>query len=203
MDLGRWSLQGIRKISRLSDRYRDLHTFLGEVLEGEPAERSEAVVRVPFRLRDDLESILELKFPKQGKGSAREKFDQAVFEALAPFFEAGFRLSRERGVRGLGAEAKLHSMFMLGRAFQTAAQGGAALPFQLPVVGPDRVLRARARPLLKKMDLDAVEKLHDASAFMCEPSPGTVYILICDRPHPWQVGVIEATQGVLQELFSR
>jgi hypothetical protein len=208
MDLGRLGLQGIRHIVRLSDHYRGLHEYLAQVLEGErsltaplPQEERQAVApapvqSIPFTVRDDIETFRE-QFSTQAPGAKAGKRDAEVFEALAPYFEAGFRLSR-----GMQGEVRLHSMFIFGRVFQTQDPGGMVLPFVLPVLGRDRVASTRARPVLRRMQLEAVDKLHDASAFLFEPRLGVMMLLICDRPHPWQVGHVERTHEALKAIYA-
>lgn len=195
MDLNRWGLQ---KFTRLSDRCRNFQEFLGEVLEGERslihenAKQDEAPL---FAVRDDVERILLTPVPSRGLQSRRA---ENVFEGLAPFFEAGFllRAKAETGTR-------LLEMFLFGRVFVPPDSDGASVRLAIPEIEPGSVFKAPIRPVLRAFNLDSVKALHDANAFLMMPAPGVTILLICNRPHPWQQGVIERTRDVLREIFTK
>lgn len=210
MDLGRWNLRhitGLTKLSHLSDRYRGFHEMLAEVLEGEreflptaSAPASRASEAESFQVRDDLELVLEeFKASAKGGRALLSKRDDVFFEALSEYFEAGFYFSRSEKNE---SEPRLRSMFLFGRSFHPQDEAGTLVPFQLPKVGPHQVLKAGAWPILRAFRLESLHKLRDAGAFLFEPKPGTLFLLVCDRPHPWQVGRIERAHALFTRAFA-
>jgi hypothetical protein len=209
MDLGRWNLRhitGLTKLSNLSDRYRGFHEMLAEVLEGEreflPAASAPTLgtsAAESFQVRDDIELVLE-GFKASAKGGrALFKRDEVFFEALSEYFEAGFYFSRSEKNE---SEPRLRSMFLFGRSFHPQDEAGTLVPFQLPKAGPHQVLKARAWPVLHAFKLESLHKLRNAGAFLFEPKPGTLFLLVCDRPHPWQVGRIERAHALFTRAFA-
>lgn len=199
MDLNRWGLQ---KFTRLSARYRNFQEFLGQVLEGERSLLENSGTRggaedaeEPFSVRDDIERLLQTPVPSRGQQSRRA---ESIFESLAPFFEAGFLVKG-----GPESGGRLLEMFMFGRVFVPPEPEGAAVHLPLPAMRPDQVFKGPVKPILRSFKLETIRTLHDASVFLFAPKPGVYFLVICDRPHPWQLGMIEKTQMVLSELFAK
>ncbi|MEK7358129.1 MAG: hypothetical protein AAB250_16910, partial [Bdellovibrionota bacterium] len=53
------------------------------------------------------------------------------------------------------------------------------------------VVRGRVAPLLREANLEKLKSFETADALAFEPAADRVFVLISDRPHPWQVGMIE------------
>ena len=196
MEFSRW---GIDKIIRISDRYRDFTAFLTDVLEGERSlidtgrEPAEAL----FQARDDFSLVLESRRlrlrPPERVG--------AVFRSLAPYFEAGFLLRPSLDGSSSGQHVSLDSMFLFGKSFQPGAKESPQVELPLPRFSSGRVYRGRVAPVLEVFRLDGHGLLKDASAFAFQPAPGSVILLICNRPHPWQVGAVERAVAAVEEAL--
>ena len=208
MDIGRW---GLEKVSKLTDRYRDFHQFLGDVLEGQrswlkPREGSTSTSpgqaaplgEARFFPRNDVEKILELT--QKGR---RPKLE-TVFKALVPYFEAGFLIENGTvgGATGFGEDTSaLRSMFLFGHAFSPSESGDMPVRLALPDFKKELVVKGRVMPVLKTFELESFQTLHEASTFAFSPAPGYVIVLICNRPHPWQVDMIERMYLNVMELL--
>lgn len=211
MDLSRW---GLRRISKIGDRYRNFREFLGDVLEGDrtliaPETIEGATVETQFSVRDDLASLLasaeltqKLVPATSRKAGAplvnAKRVDrvQLIFEALAPFFEAGFCLSKNG--------ERLDSMFLFGRVFNaTDADSLENVRLALPPLRSGQVVKGRVRPVLEVFGIESLTLLDDASSFAFTPVSGRVFLLICNRPHPWQILAIENAFETVSELLAR
>jgi hypothetical protein len=206
MDFSRWGLPGFQQFSVWSDKYRNFQEFLGEVLEGDrdllsqadepagagaiarPAKSDVARGEGLFAVRSDIESILRSPLPSRGRSVLKI---ESTFSDLAPFFEAGFLFSDEGVV-------ELRSMFIFGRVFVPQGFERTKVPVEFPRSGFAGVLKGRTRPLLAALELQAVKVLQGADAFAISPRPGAVVVLLCSRPHPWQLGVLEKTYQILK-----
>lgn len=183
MDLSRLN---IPTLARLGHRYRHFREFLAQVLEGERTlldPQAEIENEEPEFFRNDDLSLVTREL-SQLAASGRANL-ATVFNTLAPFFEVGFSLRRE------GEDLKLESMFLLGRVFAPSGVNEPLVDFGL---GPERiegVIRGRVAPILREARLEKLKMLESADALAFEPAAGRVFVLISDRPHPWQVGVIE------------
>ena len=197
MDLSRW---GFDRLLRLSNRYRNLKTFLAEILDGERSlveGESPAQIEEAFEVRDGFETI---EAPYKLRDQDRVG---AVFRALAPCFEAGFLVRRCLKTAGESEAVELESMFVFGRVFTPSSEEVPRYEMKLPIFDPERVFRGRAPAVLAPFRLDRVSRLSDASAFAFAPQPGVYIVLICGRPHLWQIAAIEATvkrvRGLLKD----
>jgi hypothetical protein len=201
MDFSRWGLPGFQKFSTWSDKYRNFQEFLAEVLEGDRDllphasagacavdQRDSFRVESPFSVRSDIETVLRSPLPSRGRSAL--KID-SVFADLAPFFEAGFLFSDDGVV-------ELRSMFLFGRVFVPQGFERTKVPVELPGSGFAGVLKGRTRPLLAALGLQTVKLLHGMDAYAISPRPGTVVVLLCNRPHPWQFGMLEKTHEILK-----
>jgi hypothetical protein len=209
MDIGRW---GLEKVSKLTDRYRDFHQFLGDVLEGVPLPNfSSAGAPVPqrepsFSAQNDIEKILDL--PQLRKQKGRSPKLEAIFKSLVPYFEAGFLIQTiaagaqsPQRTSTQDSTSVLRSMFLFGHAFSPSDSGEMPVSLALPSFQKELVVRGRVMPVLKTFELETFKTLHDASTFAFSPSPGFVILLICNRPHPWQVDMIERTYLTVMETL--
>jgi hypothetical protein len=185
------------KLTKWSDRARNFHEFLGDVLEGEReivkaaplvSSRANAVHThdTHFEPRNDIENALLVA----SRGRAPITLETR-FAALAPYFEAGFIFEQTE----LG-ETRLESMFLFGRVY---APRGAETRTTVPVPpsGFPGVLRGKVDPLLRAFRLQNVAVLHDADVFAISVRRGVVALLVCNRPHPWQVGLMEEAYDIL------
>ena len=182
------------KFSKLSSHARNFHDFLGDVLEGEREIMADAGTthgsrkrHAPFSARSDVENALML--PSRGRGELR--FEDR-FAALAPFFEAGFIFEQTEL-----DETRLRSMFLFGQVFVPKGKAEESVPPNLPEPGFKGVRRGRIEPLLATYRLEGLKNLHDGHVFAMSVSRGVVVLLVCNRPHPWQVGMVESAYGIL------
>jgi hypothetical protein len=183
------------KLTKWSDRARNFHEFLGDVLEGEREIVKAAPLRsgtqvhhaeTHFEPRNDIENALLAA----SRGRAPVTLETR-FAALAPFFEAGFIFEQTE----LG-ETRLESMFLFGRVY--APRGAETrTKLQVPPSGFPGVLRGKVEPLLKAYRLQNVAVLHDSDVFAISVRRGVVALLVCNRPHPWQVGIVEEAYNLL------
>lgn len=185
MDLSRLN---ISSLGRLGKRYKNLREFLAQVLEGErhlldpKAEVSDDTPE--FHRSDDTNAVKRdlTKLIASGRSDVAN-----VFGALAPFFEVGFSLRREHG------ELKIESMFLMGRVFVPPGVTEPTVDFGLSDRAISGIERGRVSPLLKEANLENLSStLSEADALAFEPKAGRVFVLVSDRPHPWQVGMIES-----------
>ncbi len=178
------------KLSKWSDRARNFQEYLGDILEGE----RELIQEVPsaatpapvFTVRNDLETAQLL--PSRGRSAGIEQ----KFAALAPFFEAGFIFEEKKG-----SAPRLRSMFLFGSVFNP--QGSTEISVAIPPSGFEGVKRGRIGPLLRAFRLEKLRSLQDASVFAISVRRGVVVLLVCNRPHPWQVGVMEKAHDLLKQ----
>ncbi len=184
MEISRW---GFDKISRISDRYRHLRDFLADVLEGERTlikdQKGKEQPAPAFEIASDVERI---EWSTRLTGVRAADRPVVVFKALAPFFEAGFCL-REAETN----ELTLESMFLFGRVFLPPAKEAPVVDLPLPALESGTVFRGRSSAVLRVFKLEGLAQLHQASTFAFSPEKGIVYLLVCGRPHPWQLTAIE------------
>lgn len=195
-DLRKWRRFVSFPARRFSDRYQNLKDYLGDVLEGQrsllaPGE-DPARTEAPFVIRDDIEILLERSLPR---GAGRGLGGLEIFARLAPFFEAGFYLGSS------GSSYRLRSMFIWGRTFFPSSGDEIDIDISVPKISRHDVLKGRGEPVLKAFQLERLVELRASSAFMLAPEEGSVLILICNRPHPWQMGVIEDAHRVIVRLY--
>lgn len=184
MDLSRWN---IPHLSKIRARTRDLRDFLGDVLEGErvlleSTQAAEASEVEAFEVSSDWDE-LDRKLAILKPGTSPEK----ILAEFAPYFEGALCLKTERG----SSESKLMGVTLFGQTFQPPASGGGVVDFGLRGLRQESVVAGRILPILKELKIENIEDLHDCHAFAFIPVEGVVYILFCDRPHPWQVFAIE------------
>jgi hypothetical protein len=185
MDLSRWN---IPHLSKLRERTRDLRDFLGDVLEGDrellnDPSRTETP-REKFEVSsdwDELDHQLALLKP----GASAEK----ILAEFAPYFEGALCIRTEG--RGSKQKMRLTGFALFGQTFSPPDSKGADLDLGLAGLRSGFVLKGRIEPVLHKLRLGGVEGLQSASAFAFSPSDDSIYVLFCDRPHPWQVFAIE------------
>ena len=188
MDLSLWN---IPHLSKLRARTRDLRDFLGDVLEGErelldssPSESasgSQSLVEA-FEVSSDWDE-LDRQFAILKPGTPPEK----ILAEFAPYFEGALCLKTERGQK----EARLMGVTLFGRTFQPPQSGGGVVDLGLNGLRSGYVVAGRILPVLKALKIENIEDLHDCSAFAFVPTDGVIFVLFCDRPHPWQVFAIE------------
>lgn len=184
MDLSRLN---IPSLARLGTRYKNLREFLAQVLEGERTlldPQAEVRIEEPEFERNDDVTRVSHELAKLGANDRATV--SSVFSVLAPFFEVGFSLRRE------GPSLKIEAMFMLGRVFTPPGAREPEVDFGLGEASIEGVWRGRVAPLLREAHLDNLSSLKSGDALAFEPAPGRVFVLVSDRPHPWQVGMIEA-----------
>lgn len=185
MDLSRWN---IPHLSKIRARTRDFRDFLGDVLEGEreliqPHEPAgDFVEEEAFDVSSDWDE-LDRQLAILKPGTSPEK----ILAEFAPYFEGALCLKTERGVR----EAKLSGVTLFGQTFQPPASGGGVVDLGLAGLRPGHVVAGRILPILKELKIENIEDLHDSNAFAFVPTEGVIFVLFCDRPHPWQVFAIE------------
>lgn len=198
MELGRW---GLKKINRISDRYRDFKDFLADVLEGERSlivkeinAHGDTISEGPFHTSDEIDSLLYRVGPQRHRALDRS---DVIFKGLAPFFEAGFLLRAASSP----SELKLESMFLFGKVFVPPASEEPLVEMQLPASPDERVFKGRAAGVLRVFRLEGLTPLREAAAFSFSPKAGLHFVLICNRPHPWQMVAVEKAYTVVQRLL--
>jgi hypothetical protein len=186
MELSRW---GFNKLTQISDRYRDFSRFLADVLEGDRSLISDPKKDhgAAFEVRGDIESLMS--------GPAKQTVGNRFFQ-LMHFFEAGFMLQSTQAVKAANStnstSLALQSMFLFGKTFLPQPSEVPNVELCLPVFSKDHVYRGRTDAVLRAFHLENLERLRSANAFAFSPRDGLIFILICNRPHPWQVAAIEA-----------
>lgn len=185
MDLSRWN---IPHLSKIRARTRNLRDFLGDVLEGE---RELIESREPaagfheeeaFEVSSDWDE-LDRQLAILKPGTSPEK----ILAEFAPYFEGALCLKTERELR----ESKLSGVTLFGQTFQPPASGGGMVDLGLAGLRAGHVVAGRILPILKELKIENIEDLHECNAFAFVPADGVVFVLFCDRPHPWQVFAIE------------
>ncbi|MES2965364.1 MAG: hypothetical protein V4760_15885 [Bdellovibrionota bacterium] len=183
MDLSRLNM---KSLTRLGRRYRNFREFLAQVLEGERSlvdPKAEIQNEEPeFARNDEVDRVTRelAKIASSGRATV-----PAVFAVLAPFFEVGFSLRRD------GGALVLEQMFLLGRVFTPPGVREPEVDFGLVGEKVEGVLRGRVAPILREAELENFKTLMAADALAFEPATDRLFVLISDRPHPWQVGMIE------------
>ena len=195
MDFSRWSVPSIKEVS---DHVRQVREFLVQVLEGERAlieGKNDPVDETPlFQRFDDLSTLTA---DLQKWAARREASSTRVFAALALYYEAGF------SIRRTGNELKLESMFLFGRVFTPPPAEAPIVDFGLKRRRHfDGVLRGAVRPILREARLDVIKTLNRADAFAFESEADRIFLLISDRPHPWQVLALESTYLAVREALA-
>jgi hypothetical protein len=200
MEFSRW---GLDQFNRISDRYRGFKDFLADVLEGDrslidPHPDNSAHAESTFQVRNDLDYII---IEPMGRVRTIELV-KTVFKRLAPYFEAGFLIetSGER-VPGEAPTVALESMFLFGRVFTPPPSEAPRVELTLPRFLPEVVYRGRTDAVLRVFRLDSLQSLKDATVFAFSPRPNITFILVCNRPHPWQVTAIEKIFFAVTELL--
>lgn len=177
------------KLSKWSDRARNFHDFLGDVLEGDRELLAQPESPDVFHLRDDIENALNNLSP----GRARVTLETR-FAALAPFFEGGFVFEQNEF-----NETRLRSMFLLGRVYVPQGKETRVGLKDLPWGGFEGVKRGRIEPLIREYRLEGVHSLQDAATFAYSVRSGVLVLLVCNRPHPWQVGMMEKAYAIIMD----
>ena len=190
------------KFTKLSSHARNFHDFLGDVLEGEREIMADVETthgsrkkHAPFAARSDVENSLMPSERTVAQNAARAKGElrfEDRFAAMAPFFEAGFIFEQTEL-----DETRLRSMFLFGQVFVPKGKAEESVPPNLPEPGFEGVRRGRIEPLLATYRLEGLKNLHDGHVFAMSVRRGVVVLLVCNRPHPWQVGMIEKAYGIL------
>jgi hypothetical protein len=189
MDFSRFEIPGFQKFTKWSKKYQNLQEFLGDVLEGERELVTDDVSEeAPFSVRNDIETLTSTPLPSRGRSSLRL---ESRFGSLAPYFEAGFLFS-------VNGEADLRSMFLFGRVFVPQGLEKTKVDLGFPTEVFSGVLKGKTKPFLRAMNLDSLKALSDAATFAISLEAGVVMVLICNRPPPWQIEILEKTHAVLK-----
>lgn len=208
MDFDRWGLQ---KLIHLKDRYSDFRDFLAEILEGdrslvsdysknestrghsEVALSDEQNIAPAFQVRNDMRVLLAQPLPVGRKGTIKV---EALFESLAPFYEAGFLLCRSSD-----GKIRLRSTFVYGQKYSASEKAGIIVDVSLPDHCNGGIKSGRIKPLLKSLNMDSIQSLHDSAVFIFEPIENEFFVLVCGRAGPWQMNAIEETFLVVNEIL--
>lgn len=185
MEISRW---GIEKFIHLSDRYREFTQFLTVALEGDQLQfvNSGKSIGSDFQVFDAVK--FQHHFSKISDNPKKVNL-RRVFEALSPFFLAGFCLQTSAG--RMEQFETLDSMFLFGKIFHSEKDESYHPELFLPNFSDGRVFRGRSAAVLRAFHLDGIERLKDSIAIAFSPHAHSVFILICNRPGPWQVDLIE------------
>ncbi len=186
MELGRW---GLDKISQISDRYRGFSRFLTEVLEGDrPLLASSETDHSTFSVQSGIEQALASESELKSEPGVLDRTVR-VLSRLSPFFEAGFMLKVNPEAQNL----ELTAMFLGGRLFHPPASERPLVELDLPELKTHHVFCVRALKVLPVFRLENVKSLRHADALLFSPRENVAFILLCNRPRPWQITAIEAT----------
>ena len=176
---------------RIAKKSRAMFNYVSELLDGERSllGEDEQTAEQPYEARADVEAIL--RQPLQTRDP--RKRNQALFESLNPFFEAGFLLTKTHG------KWFATSMFLYGKKFEMPEK--TRVPFPVPQVPIFGVIKGRSPAVLKAFELDGVASLRDSSAFLFSIDANTIYLLVSEKPEPWLDALIGNTRSVLNVLI--
>lgn len=189
MDLSRWNIPHLSKLRARTRNLRDVWgDFLGDVLEGErellqDTSKPEKVFEA-FEVSsdwDELDHQLALLKP----GTSAEK----ILQEFAPYFEGALCIRTDRV--GGKIKTRLTGVTLFGRTFSAPDAKGGELDLGLAGLRAGYVVAGSILPILTELRLQNLEDLLETHAFAFTPADGIVYVLFCDRPHPWQVFAIE------------
>jgi len=187
-------------LGRFNRRLKNFREFLGQVLEGErellDPEARVVHEEIDFNRNDDINRVSRDLTTLASNGRANVG---TAFAALAPYFELGFNLRRA------GGRFEIEAMFLYGRVFTPPGARRPTATFGLARETIEGVIRGRVAPVLQEARLDNLAKsLAEGDAVAFEPVNGRVFLLVSDRPHPWQVGMVESVYlGVREALTPR
>jgi hypothetical protein len=130
-----------------------------------------------FIVQDDVEKAFASSSLKKLNGEEKWK---TLFSKLAPHFEAGFLLINDQN-SWITADT-----FIFGKKFSPPKNQPIYFGHRLPQVRVGQMARARGPAVLQTYHLDGIVELKESSAFLIRVSPQIAFLLICNRPNPWQ-----------------
>ncbi len=177
------------RISRKSTR--ELFEYMSDLLDGERSllgEEKEPEADVVFEARSDIDDLLKCSI--NGRTAQHRVFN--LFHKLSPFFEAGFLLEKHDGEWFVGP------MFLYGRKFEMPER--ARVPFEIPAMKSNNVVRGRSQAVLKAFELEGVARLRDSHAFLFDVGNESIFLLLSEKPYPWLDELVRKTRVVLTSL---
>lgn len=147
------------------------------VLDGEKKLVHSTEVQQKFLVQADIEKAFAATSAR--KFSGEEKWKN-LFTKLTPYFEAGFLLQQNEN------SWTTSDTFVFGKRFAPPKNQPIYFGHRLPQVRVGQMARARGPAVLQSFHLDGIVELKESSAFLLRVSPQIAYLLICNRPGPWQ-----------------
>jgi hypothetical protein len=204
MDLSRLNLPPLYRVSQWVDRFRGFRDHLAHILEGESGpllgQQTVSDLDMRFEVRSDFEALMDSTLERRHMTArmSSQRRAELVFDELAPYFDAGFCLSL-----GRDGEYAFNSMFLLGRCFRADGLNAPHLLFKAPEMPVGSVLKGRVDPVLRAFDLGMIRSLNDGAAFAFRPVDEILFIIICTRPHLWQVDAIADANKAIRLLCEK
>lgn len=130
-----------------------------------------------FQVQDNIEHAFSAQAGKKLNGEEKWK---ALFTKLSPYFEAGFLLMNDQ------SNWETADTFVFGKKFAPPKNQPIYFGHRLPQVRIGQMARARGTAVLQTYHLDGIVQLKESSAFLVRVSPRIAFLLICNRPNPWQ-----------------
>lgn len=179
------------RISRKSTR--ELFEYMSDLLDGERnllGEEKEPTPDVVFEARSDIEDISKCMI----NGRTPQHRVVNLFNKINPFFEAGFLLVKQDNAWVVG------SMFLYGKKFEM--QERARVPFEIPKIPQNGVIRGRGPAVLGAFELEGIARLRDSHAFLFDVGSESIFLLLSEKPYPWLDELVRKTRAVLTSLWT-
>lgn len=164
MDFGSWGQKIVETMTGVLDGDRQLV---------QPSED----LKQKFQVQDDVENTFKAFSVRKLNGEDKWK---SLFQRLTSHFEAGFLLTQEQN------QWTTADTFVFGKRFAPPKNQPIYFGHRLPQVRVGQMARARGPAVLQSFHLDGIVQLKESSAFLIRVSPQVAFLLICNRPGPWQ-----------------
>lgn len=163
MDLGSWGNKIVETMTGVLDGERRLV---------QPTESQQK-----FLIQDAVQNAFVATAARKLSGEEKWKM---LFSKLTPYFEAGFLLQQNQNVWTTS------DTFIFGKRFAPPKNQPIYFGHSLPNVRVGQMARARGIAILQSFHLDGISELKESSGFLLRVSPQIAFVLICNRPGPWQ-----------------
>ncbi len=169
MDIGSWGQKIVETMTGVLDGDRGLV---------KPTEDA----KLKFQIQNDIETAFTSFNAKKVSGEEKWK---TLFTKLTPYFEAGFLLIQDHN------QWTTADTFVFGKRFAPPKGQPIYFGHRLPQVRVGQMARARGPAILQSFHLDGIVELKESSAFLLRVSPQIAFLVICNRPGPWQQNFME------------
>lgn len=164
MDFGSWGQKIVETMTGVLDGDRQLV---------QPSEDT----KLKFQVEDSIERAFVFNGTRKLNGEEKWK---TLFTKLTLYFEAGFLLIQDHN-QWITADT-----FVFGKRFAPPKSQPIYFGHRLPQVRVAQMARARGPAVLQSFHLDGIVELKESAAFLLRVSPQIAFLLICNRPEPWQ-----------------